>query len=291
MKDWQDSLVRQVQSDYPDMISGRERTRRHSGQFNHILFVDDSVVFRFPKYAHLIPQAQLEAQVLVEIAPLLPLPVPVPIYCKLDDRVTGSAYLGHIFIPGEPLRLQVLQLLPRGVQLRLAHQIGAFLKALHGIRAEQISTRLPIADTLEDAQGMYKEVQEKLFPSMRADARERIAAHYETYLAATELHAFTPVLRHGDFGPSNILYNHEEKCISGIIDFNSIAFGDPAVDIASLSCLSDSFVEQCSMFYPEIASMLPRARYYKGTYALEEALAGLRDGDPQAYARGMETFI
>jgi hypothetical protein len=39
---------------------------------------------------------------------------------------------------------------------------------------------------------------------------------------------FQPVLRHGDFGPSNILFDATTRTISGIVDFGSAALGDPA---------------------------------------------------------------
>ena len=40
-----------------------------------------------------------------------------------------------------------------------------------------------------------------------------------------------------------------------------------------------------------LAELLARARFYRGTFALQEALDGLRDGDQEAYRRGMETYI
>jgi aminoglycoside 2''-phosphotransferase len=37
--------------------------------------------------------------------------------------------------------------------------------------------------------------------------------------------------------------------------------------------------------------VLARARFYRGTFALMEALDGLRDNDPEAYRHGMEQYV
>ena len=38
-------------------------------------------------------------------------------------------------------------------------------------------------------------------------------------------------------------------------------------------------------------ALLARARFYRATFALTEALDGLRDGDQEAYRRGMESYL
>jgi len=62
-----------------------------------------------------------------------------------------------------------------------------------------------------------------------------------------------PVLRHGDFGPSNILFDQATCAISGVIDFGSAARGDPAVDVASMMGpfgYGEAFLNLFSPWYP-----------------------------------------
>ena len=51
--------------------------------------------------------------------------------------------------------------------------------------------------------------------------------------------------------------------------------------------MDDRFVDT----YPEIESMLPRARFYRGTYALDEALHGFKSGDSEAFEAGMARYV
>jgi aminoglycoside 2''-phosphotransferase len=100
------------------------------------------------------------------------------------------------------------------------------------------------------------------------------------------------VLRHGDFGTGNILYDPQTLHITGIIDFGFAGLGDRAVDIAGLAAsYGEAFVMRCAAIYPEIAQMLPRARLYRGTFALQQALYALRDGNPADFEDGMAGYV
>ena len=146
-----------------------------------------------------------------------------------------------------------------------------------------------------DWERMYAEVREKLFPAMRLDARRDVTALFESYLDDSALHAFTPTLRHGDFGGDNILWDPQAGRITAIIDFSFCALGDPAYDLASASTMGNEFFNRLAPRYePDEARRAPvlaRARFYRGTFALSEALDGLRLSDPEAYRRGMEEYV
>ena len=67
--------------------------------------------------------------------------------------------------------------------------------------------------------------------------------------------------------------------------------GDPALDIAAVSTLGDALFGRFPATYPAIESMLPRACFYRGTYALQEALHGYKSGDEAAFKAGMARYI
>ncbi|NIV40422.1 MAG: phosphotransferase, partial [Anaerolineae bacterium] len=77
-------------------------------------------------------------------------------------------------------------------------------------------------------------IREKLFGFMRSDARSWAAGHFEDFLSDEDNFRYQPVLKHSDFGPSNILFDSETQRVSGIIDFGSSGLGDPAYDFAGL---------------------------------------------------------
>src|SRR5205085_6629176 len=116
-----------------------------------------------------------------------------------------------------------------------------------------------------------------LFQYMRPDARQQVTDNFDHYLRNLTRFTYPPVLRHGDFGGSNILYDSQTNSISGIIDFELLGFGDPATDVAALSTYGEEFFALCLDIYPEMQTMLDRARFYRSTFALQEAYYGLRD--------------
>jgi aminoglycoside phosphotransferase (APT) family kinase protein len=55
------------------------------------------------------------------------------------------------------------------------------------------------------------------------------------------LQNFPIALRHGDFGTGNVLYDPHSLDLTGVIDFGFSGLGNPAIDIAALSTLGDTF--------------------------------------------------
>jgi aminoglycoside 2''-phosphotransferase len=118
-----------------------------------------------------------------------------------------------------------------------------------------------------------------------------VRRHFEAFLNEPRVHTFKPALRHGDFGPSNILYDAGARVIGGIIDFSSAGLGDPAADIAAGSCYGASFFERLRGAYPQVESVLERARFYRGTFALQEALHGALNNDREAFESGIAGYV
>ncbi len=273
------------------------------GQFNDVLIINKTWVFRFPRYREGVARLAAEGRLLQAIQDRLPLAVPRPVYQKFDPPVPGLAFLGYPYLPGEPLTPQWLsEVRDEFIRDDLSRQLAGFLRALHGFPLSDLTTPLPgnlPGEGLQEGravwESMYAEVRQKLFPAMRPDARKQITAHFEVFLDDPGLHDFSPALRHGDFGGVNILWDPEKRTVNAIIDFSSCAVGDPAYDLASIWTLGEDFFQRLAPRYePGTArreNLMSRARFYQGTFALEEALDGLRYNDPQAYQHGMEAFI
>jgi aminoglycoside 2''-phosphotransferase len=152
---------------------------------------------------------------------------------------------------------------------------------------------LPIQDGHAQWVDVYRRIRDKLLPLMSPASRVVLAAHFENYLDQTANATQQPVLRHGDFGPSNILFDAVSHTICGIIDFGSAGRGDPAVDVAGVmgpfgygETFARSFVESC----PAVETFLDRARFYAGTFAVQEALWGLEHGDAAAFSSGIAAY-
>jgi aminoglycoside 2''-phosphotransferase len=280
---------RQAYPDYPlETVEFNQQ-----GQNNDVLVVNGSLILRFPRYSQGIQDLQVETAILGAIRPYLSLEIPDPQFVHLQGQPPGQAFVGYPRIPGAPLWRETLRAIPDpAIVERLAQQLGQFLMSLHSLPAAQlVPAALPLVDTWAAYHNLYSRIVEKLFPSMRPDARQAVAAHFEAFLGDPGSFTFQPVLKHGDFGPSNLLYDAERLALCGIIDFSGCALGDPAYDFAGLlSGYGEAFVKSCAAGYPEVDALLPRARFYQGTFALEEALFGVENNDLQAFENGIKAY-
>ncbi|WP_339186424.1 phosphotransferase [Brevibacillus sp. FSL K6-6036] len=259
------------------------------GQNNDVLLVNDELIFRFPKYAEGIRKLRLEVRILEKIQSRVSLDVPCPLYHCLDSNQVGRAFAGYKRIGGEPLwkRLIHAENAPR-----LAGQLSRFLDKLHNLTVDVLDI-----DGLGAENGaavwsdLYERIREKLFPFMRLDAQKWVEQHFETFLQDETNFATQPVLIHGDVGPGNILYDKNDDRITGIIDFGSSGLGDPAIDYAGLiASYGEPFFNELLRHSPDIEAHWTRAKFYRGTFALQEALFGLENNDQAAFQNGIKGY-
>lgn len=273
------------------------------GQYHDVVVINHEWIFRFPRHRQGVERLAAEGRLLEALRGRLPLPVPDPTYMRLDPPVPGLAFMGYRRLAGEPFEREALEKVS-GEWIRddLASQLARFLRSLHAIPPTEIfpgasngAPQLRTADRRDEWAAMYGVVREKLYPAMRVDARKSISAHFEAYLDNPRLHNFEPRLRHGDFGGSNILWDPTKGAITGVVDFSFCGMGDPAADLASIATLGEDFFSRITPRYEaddaRLAELMARARFYRGTFALQEALDGLRDGDQEAYRRGIESYV
>jgi aminoglycoside 2''-phosphotransferase len=279
-----------IRTAYPDLHI--RSVSKHQGQFNHVLIVNERYVFRIPRSIRGERTLAREIVLLDKIRERVSLPVPNPTLNYVDPDTHIPVFTGYELIPGQPLRGGTLNRInDTRVLNHLARQIGVFLRELHSIPIEEVGHELPTGELPAEWAEFYNNVRRQLYPHMRRDARKHVDAHFEEYFNNLGRYSFKPRLRHGDFGSGNILFDARNKTVSGVIDFGSAGPGDPAQDVgALLVSLGHPFVNRMFNVYPQMIAMLRRAAFYMGTYAMQEALAGLQDGDPDAFEAGIAGF-
>ena len=292
-KDSVPNLVERIRSVYQD-FDIREATINMQGQNSIVLIVNGEWIFRFPKYTHVLEQMKTETKILTAIQGKLPLKTPEPEFNHLENAAVEAAFMGYRRISGEPLWREIFTAIQDVVVIdRLAFQLGEFLGALHGMKDKfPASIALDRGETAASTKDLYRQIRQNLFPMMRPDAQTWTANHFETFLDKEQNFLFEPVFRHGDFGTSNLLYDTQSHNLNGVIDFSYAALGDPAFDFAGLlSSYGEDFLLKCTKAYPALSEMMERVHFYRGTFALEEALFGFENGDETALKAGMETFV
>lgn len=271
---------------------------RANGQNNDVIAVRAApegldLIFRFPRHPRAAGELAREVALLRVLRERAPLPVPDPIYVRLDPPTPGEVFMGYARLSGEPLTRDALAALPDASRRRIAGQLGAFLTALHSLPPEVFNPPLAVANDRATWERMYGDVRVRLFPLMRPDARQRVAAHFESSLDDAASQTWRPAPIHGDFGAGNILFDARTCDISGILDWSSAGLGDPATDLAALiapASYGEGVIASLAPAYPPFAAELPRARFYVGTFALQEALFGVETGDATAFEAGIAGY-
>lgn len=247
--------------------------------------------------ARVFSSGQAAAETGVEPAPPAITP---PTEEELRRRAAEAALLKRIFvgyhlIPGESLwRERFLAVDEERVVQNWADQLGSFLRELHATPISgKLTNLLQTPDGRTRWERFYERIREKVYPHMRPEAQRRVTAEFEAFLGNRGNFAYEPVLVHGDFGPTNILHDSATRRISGVIDFGGAGLDDPAVDFAALMGpfgYGEAFVRRLLRSYPLPEESLARARFYAGTFALQDALFGLETGDREAFAAGIKPY-
>jgi aminoglycoside 2''-phosphotransferase len=288
------AYLQYIREAYPDLAIGAEDLHLTRGQFNDVLLIGDRFVFRFPRSARAVEILQTETVLLRALQSRLPLSIPDPTYGGIDPGTSRLAFMGYRLIPGDRLAPAALAAIEdEGALQRLAVQLASFLRALHRISVDELGVALPVVDDRDAWECLYRRFQAELFGVMRADARNAVARQFEAFLEEPAHFAYQRVLRHGDFGGSNILYDAAAGAVRGVIDFGAAGLGDAAVDLAALSGYGERFLERIFADYPELAApdIQKRARFYRSTHALQQALWAHETGDAEEFADGMAAYV
>lgn len=281
---------KRIREVYPELTITHSKMNE-IGQNNDVLMINDSLVFRFPKYTEGIKKLKKETSVLEGIKGNIPLPVPYPIYQSLEPEKVGMVFTGYKLVEGSPLWPGVF-IENEEHHEQIASRLVGFLTALHSQSLESMNMeKKSIGEIRSSIEDLYDRFKEKLFPHMNERAKVEVSHHFDSFLSKNELLDFQPVLTHGDFGASNILWDPERHEVSGIIDFGEAEVGDPAYDFAGLlSSYGECFVRRCLEMYPNGDRIFDRMNFYRGTFALQEALHGNENYDPVAFENGMKGY-
>jgi aminoglycoside phosphotransferase (APT) family kinase protein len=253
--------------------------------FDNVIWrVGDDLLIRMPRRELAVTPLENEQQWLPQLAPLLPLPVPVPLRIGKPSTLYSRPWSIVPWLPGEPG-----DLVPVADPLNAARRLGQFLRALHrpappsapynAWRSVPLAAR---ADTFE---------QRLLGLETQLDTA-RLRRVWNAALGA-EAHPRPPRWIHGDMHPGNIPI--DSGTVVGVIDFGDLCAGDPATDLASVwLLLPDEGVNGFWAVYGRGNSgLVPRALGWAalfGTMLLEIGLRHRPSYEPMARA-GLERVL
>ncbi|WP_406335349.1 aminoglycoside phosphotransferase family protein [Streptomyces sp. NBC_00203] len=201
-----------------------------SGMDNATFRLGDDLSVRLPRYSHWAGQVEREHTWLPRLAPHLPLPVSEPLAKGEPGEGYPFPWSVYRWLEGETATTETLT-----DPLRTAEQLAEFITALHqldptggpGPEASNAFRGVPMGDE-RDSLAAEARVRPKIAALKGMVDTDVVTEVWEAALAAPAWDA-PPVWIHGDLATGNLLA--VEGRLSAVIDFGTLAVGDPAVDL------------------------------------------------------------
>jgi aminoglycoside phosphotransferase (APT) family kinase protein len=210
---------------YPQFPSLAGAPVRHvaDGWDNSVLLVGD-VLFRFPRREVAVEVQARELAVLPHLAPLVPLPVPVPTHFGTPAGDYPWPFWGAAMVPGDELAR-----VPDADRTAAAEAAGSFLRALHDV---VLDVDLPV-DPMDRAAPRLRAQRTRQW--LDELAAQRLLAPSRAVDAVVDVDLGPPdgpyVLVHGDLHLRHLLVDEQARA-TGVIDWGDTCFADPAVDLS-----------------------------------------------------------
>ena len=120
-------LVRRLLAQFPELDPESLRPFAEGWDYS-IWAVDERWAFRFPRREMAVPGTRREIAVLPELAPLLPIPVPAPVFVGEPADGFPWPFFGSALLPGRELADADLE---EAARLEVGRALGRFLRVLH----------------------------------------------------------------------------------------------------------------------------------------------------------------
>ena len=219
---------------FPELAAAPMRLLGEGWDSTAWLLGGDQWVFRFPRREMVLPGLIREMEALGQLAPVLPLRIPVAELRGAPDETFSWPWAGSRFIPGR----EVGEAAP-GEAERVIHgsTFGRFLRALHDVDPARVTVDgepLPV-DVVHRADMPYRvgKLRERLAALDRLGLWRPPAALEPLLEQAVALPPPEPAaLRvcHGDLHLRHLLVG-DDGGLSGVIDWIDICRADPAIDM------------------------------------------------------------
>jgi aminoglycoside phosphotransferase (APT) family kinase protein len=281
-----EELARRLLAQFPELEVESLRPFAEGWDYT-IWLVNESWAFRFPRREIAVSGLRREIAVLPELAPLLPIPVPAPVFVGEPADGFPWPFFGSAFLPGRELGDAALEDRPR---VEVGRSLARFLRRLHdadvaydlpadGNRRADMTTRVPKTceqlDALEAA-GIWRP---PAAVNRLLDEAER--------LPRSDL----SIVVHGDLHFRQVLVD-EDTTLTGVIDWVDVCRSDPAIDLsmfwsylppegrdvflAEYGQVSDDQLLRARVVALSLSAALAHYAHVEGFQAVErEALSGL----------------
>jgi aminoglycoside phosphotransferase (APT) family kinase protein len=201
------------------------------GWDNSAFVLNGEYVVRFPRRKVAVPLLERELSVLPQLAPELPLPIPVPTLVGHPDLDYPWPFVGYRMLQGRTACRARSSERARDAN---AEALGAFLGALHSVTAERAAAFGAGTDLFG-----HLELERRSTQTLeRLEALESLGFSLDFRALRSEVESargstLAPLARlvHGDLYARHLLVDgHDRLC--GVIDWGDLHIGHPGIDLA-----------------------------------------------------------
>lgn len=201
------------------------------GWDNSVWLVDERWIFRFPRREVAVRPGELQVELLPVLGPLLPLPVPQPVFVGRPSEDFRWPFFGTPFLPGREVAD-----VPLGDEdrARAALPLATFLRALHSPELLELpGVELLSVDPMGRANmGLRVPRTRERLAELRELGLWEAPAEVEEILAAAERVPPPADLAvvHGDLHLRHLLVADDGRP-TAVIDWDDLCLAEPAVDL------------------------------------------------------------
>ncbi|MBO9656463.1 MAG: aminoglycoside phosphotransferase family protein [Agrobacterium tumefaciens] len=213
-----------IASQFPQWAAFNIRPVELSGWDNRSFRLGDDMLIRMPSAARYVAQVEKEHRWLPVLAPLLQVPIPVPLALGQPGEDYPYPWSVYRWLEGEPLARH----LDSTDLSAIAVDVATFLKALHGIDASDG----PLAGAHNFHRGGSLAVYDgetRASAARLADEVDQALAMEIWELALSSRWQGQGIWVHGDIAEGNLLVKNGR--LAAVIDFGSSGIGDPSSDL------------------------------------------------------------
>ena len=154
-----------------------------------------------------------------------PLKIPCP-------EIHNDEFMAYKTIHGEHLSIYEIEHLDTLSRVKIAEQLGNFLKNLHNFSDDNINFPPEYFRMVRDD---YNSYPKKIFDSLDTDERKIMDNKFKA-IKNNDRNFITPTaIIHSDLHYKNILWDREKKKLNGVIDFAQVGLAITAMDFIQLT--------------------------------------------------------
>lgn len=246
-----DRAARALKRAFPALVAGGPLRVLGVGFGSLAVETPEGLVFRLARVAEAGEKYAREAAVLPVMKNYLPVSVPEPLAYLPAGADIPFGVIGYRKLPGVPVEAETLA---RESAQALAGQVGALLAALQRIPVAALAphdnwnTRQ--AEWPAALERQWRAVRPALCGALEGEAFRKVAGWWEDLLADESMSAYTPVVQHGDLWYGNLLVDGDR--VVGLLDFEEVGIGDPALDFVPQLYLGEWFLRQVLEAYHQM---------------------------------------